>query len=228
MNIFANLNRIRTEIKNACAKAGRPENSVKLLAVTKTVGIPEIMELSANGQTLFGENRPQALRDKMRAIPPEAGKWHFIGPLQKNKIKYVYPFVEMVHSVDTLELVDAFGDWFRKTGKKCPCLLEVNISGEKNKHGFPPDEVLRVIDDLRKRDDLDIRGLMGMAPFVEDTEIIRKSFRTLSQLFKESISLSGPAFRAEELSMGMTDDFLIAIEEGATIVRIGRALFEDR
>jgi pyridoxal phosphate enzyme (YggS family) len=186
-----------------------------------------VAELLAAGHTVCGESRPQALRDKARALAGRPVRWHFIGPLQTNKIKYVYPIVELIHSVDRPELLDALRQWARKTGRRCPCLLEVHISDEPTKQGFAPDEVLSVIAGLRNDPDLDVRGLMGMAPFVSEEAPVRSAFRRLAELFRASRDLGGPAYHAQELSMGMTDDYPIAIEEGATIVRIGRALFGD-
>ncbi len=227
MPIADRLREIQDRIAQAARAAGRDPAAVQLVAVSKTVDTPVIAELLAAGHTLCGESRPQVLRDKARALAGTPVRWHFIGPLQTNKIKYVYPVAELIHSVDRPELLDALRAWARKTGRRCPCLLEVHVSGEPTKQGFGPDEVLPVIAGLRTDPDLDVRGLMGMAPFVPEEGPVRAAFRRLAELFRASRDLEGPAYRAQDLSMGMTDDFPIAIEEGATLVRIGRALFGD-
>ncbi len=226
MGISENLSKIKAKIRTTAERVGRNPEAISLVAVTKTVGIQEIKALLDAGHSILGENRPQALRDRMKELPDLPVRWHFIGTLQANKIKYVYPFVEMVHSVDSVDLLENFGEWFRKTGRRCPCLLEVRISSESTKHGFSIGEIPTLLRNIQNRPDLDVRGFMGMAPFVEDSEIIRRSFRSLNDLFSASKEFEGPAFRASELSMGMSDDFPIAIEEGSTMVRIGRALFE--
>ena len=210
----------------AAVRAGRSPDSITLVAVTKTVEKPQMLELIQAGQLIMGENRPQVLRDKVRLLEGSPVQWQFLGSLQSNKIKYVYPVARMIHSVDRVELFDLFGEWFRKTNRKCPCLLEVHISNETTKQGFSIDEVIDVIRSVKDRQDIDVRGLMGMAPFVEDRDVIRASFRTLANLFNASRDLQGLGYQAKELSMGMSGDFEIAIEEGATLVRVGSALLK--
>lgn len=227
MDLAHNLERIRTRIRCAAEGCGRRAEDVRLIAVTKSVGIDTIGLLVQAGQHLMAESRPQALRDRANHLAGKQIGWHFIGPLQANKVKYVYPIAEMVHSIDREELIDEFGKWAQKTGRKTPFLLEVHISPEPTKQGLEPKHVLKLIERIRNRPDLDIRGLMGMAPYVDDQNLIRSSFRLLSGLLGESRALEGPAYKACELSMGMSDDFALAIEEGATMVRIGTALFED-
>ncbi|KAF1082782.1 MAG: Pyridoxal phosphate-containing protein YggS [Candidatus Rifleibacterium amylolyticum] len=222
-----NLASIREKIAQAEQRAGRPAGSVKLCAVSKTVDHDVIAAMHACGQNIFGENRPQSLRDKSAALAGTDLSWHFIGHLQSNKIKYVYPVAELVHSIDRRELLDQFASWHQKTGKLCPVLLEVHISGEEAKQGFACEEILDVIKDYRSSQNLDIRGLMGMAPFVADETVVRDCFRRLREIFERSRELQGSAYRAEHLSMGMSGDFAIAIAEGATIVRIGTALFSE-
>ena len=223
--LASNLVRIKKQIVAAEQRAGKAAGSVKLCAVSKTVEHHVIAAMHACGQQVFAENRPQSLRDKSTLLAQTEICWHFIGTLQTNKIKYVYPVAELVHSIDRRELLDQFAAWFQKTGRKCPVLLEVHISGEETKQGFDCAEILNVIEEYRGSPDLDIRGLMGMAPFIADENVVRSSFRRLHDLFEKSRSLQGPAYHAIELSMGMSGDFEIAIEEGATIVRIGTALF---
>lgn len=214
-------------ISDAEKRANRPDGSTKLVAVSKTVDEEKIKEMFATGQQIFAEGRAQLLRDKAKCLSEVDIHWHFIGPLQKNKIKYVYPLAELVHSIDRVELLDEFAAWARKTGRKCPCLLEVHISEESNKQGFAPEEVLQVIERYRDNELLDIVGLMGMAPFVAEEKVIRGCFRKLAQLFSQSKKLEGISYHAKELSMGMSNDFEIAVEEGATLVRVGTALFAE-
>ncbi len=225
--LAANLARIRDKILKAEQSADRPAGSVQLCAVSKTVDHKVIAAMHAFGQQVFGENRPQSLRDKANLLAGAGLSWHFIGPLQTNKIKYVYPVAELVHSIDRRELLEQFSVWHQKTGKLCPVLLEVHISGEEAKQGFACEEILEVIGEYRSSKHLDIRGMMGMAPFVADENVVRGCFRKLRELFERSRDLQGSAYRAEHLSMGMSGDFTIAIAEGATIVRIGTSLFSD-
>lgn len=226
MSLSDNLQNIQNEIEAKIKTSGRKDGSVKLLAVSKTVGCDKIKEMFELGQRDFGENRPQVLRDKAKELEDLHINWHFIGHLQNNKVKYVYPIATLVHSIDRRELLDEFIEWAKKTSKKCPVLLEVHISGEEAKQGFEIDEVLDVIKDYKDCDYLDIRGLMGMAPLEADENKVRECFKTLYDLFIRSKNLEGKAYKAQELSMGMSGDFPIAIEEGATIVRIGTALFK--
>lgn len=224
-HLAENLARIKHEIAEAERHAGRATGSVQLCAVSKTVDHNVIAALHGLGQQVFGENRPQSLRDKSTLLQQTGLSWHFIGSLQTNKIKYVYPVAELVHSIDRRELLDQFANWHEKTGRLCPILLQVHISQEEAKQGFACEEILQVIEDYNNNEHLDIRGLMGMAPFVEDEGLIRTCFRQLHELFAQSRTRQGSSYQAQHLSMGMSGDFKIAIEEGATIVRIGTALF---
>ncbi|MBF0409823.1 MAG: YggS family pyridoxal phosphate-dependent enzyme [Candidatus Riflebacteria bacterium] len=225
MDISTNLRTVRERIDNAARRSGRNASDVSLIAVSKTVDSAAIKQMVNCGHSTFGENRPQCIRDKSRELAGEKISWHLIGTLQTNKIRYVYPLVELIHSVDRIELLKEFENWAVKTKRRCPCLLEVHISDEESKHGFDISEVTEVIASFNNCENLDIRGLMGMAPFTDDEKAIRTSFRKLRDLFDKSMKLCGKSYKAEILSMGMSDDFEIAIEEGSTMVRIGRALF---
>ncbi len=227
MSLNDNLKKVKNEISNSIAESGRKPDSVKLLAVSKTVGCDKIKEMYNLGQIDFGENRPQVLRDKAKELKNLHLNWHFIGHLQSNKIKYVYPIATLVHSIDRCELLDEFIVWAKKTNRKCPVLLEVHISGEEAKQGFEVTEVLEIIKNYRNNEYLDIQGLMGMAPLDADKDKIKNCFKVLKELFEKSKSLEGIAYKAQELSMGMSGDFPIAIAEGATIVRVGTALFSE-
>lgn len=227
MSLQDNFNCINDAIKTATANAGRGEGAARLIAVSKTVTSDKIREMFSLGQRDFAENRPQVLRDKVKELEDLSVNWHFIGHLQSNKIKYVYPVAALVHSVDRRELLDEFADWAKKTGRKCPVLIQVHISREEAKQGFDVEEVLDVIKEYRNNENLDIRGMMGMAPLDADDEKVRACFKELHELFEASKSLEGTAYKACELSMGMSGDFPIAIAEGATMVRIGTALFKE-
>lgn len=228
MSLRENYDNVSDSVKTASENAGREPGSVKLIAVSKTVTSDKIREMYAFGQRNFAENRPQVLRDKVKELEDISDiNWHFIGRLQSNKIKYVYPVAALVHSIDRRELLDEFAEWAKKTGRKCPVLLEVHISREEAKQGFDVEEILDVIKDYRDNENLDIRGMMGMAPLDADDNRVRACFRELSDLFEASKKLEGPSYKAKELSMGMSGDFPIAIAEGATLVRIGTALFKE-
>jgi hypothetical protein len=227
MNLLDRYSKIRKRIADKAAQCGRAESEIKLIAVSKTVEAPAIKVLAEAGHGDFAENRAQVLRDKNRILTGNAISWHFIGPLQTNKIKYVYPVASLVHSIDRVELIEEFIKWAEKTGRKCPILLEVHVSSEESKQGFDVDDVLDVISKYKDNEWLDIRGLMGMAPFVNDDLLVRDAFRKLRFLFEKSRDLEGVAYRAKDLSMGITNDFEIAIEEGATMLRIGSAIFSE-
>ncbi len=209
------------------SEAGRVASEVNLIAVSKTVDCQKIREMHACGQLDFAENRPQVLRDKARDLADLQLRWHFIGPLQSNKIKYVYPVASLVHSIDRRELLEEFAAWHRRSGRLCPVLLQVHISREAAKQGFACDEVLEVIKAYRESADLDMRGLMGMAPLDANESLTRACFHELAELFAASRALVGPAWHPEHLSMGMSGDFHLAIAEGATMIRIGTALFAE-
>lgn len=227
MTIKNNYETILSSIRETEKQCKRQANSVKLLAVSKTVTSDKIREMYSLGQRDFAENRPQVLRDKIKELIDLEINWHFIGQLQSNKIKYVYPHAALVHSIDRTELLDEFAKLAVKTNHKCPCLLEVHISGEESKQGFECNEILEIIKQYNNNPNLDIRGMMGMAPLDADNSRIKQCFHTLKQLFDESKQIEGISYKAKILSMGMSGDYKIAIEEGTTIVRIGTALFKE-
>lgn len=225
MPLAANLAKVQSAIAAAAAAAGRDQAQVGLVAVSKTVDSATIRAMHALGQRNFAENRPQMLRDKARELADLSIDWHFIGPLQSNKIKYVYPVAGLVHSLDRRELLDEFAAWACKTGRLCPALLQVHISRETAKQGFACAEILDIIKEFRDSEYLDLRGMMGMAPLDADEATTRACFHELAELFAASRSLQGRAWHPQHLSMGMSGDFHLAIAEGATLVRIGTALF---
>lgn len=214
--LHANLNAVQARIAAACNRAGREFNSVQLVAVTKAVGIDECRILHALGVTHMGENRIEIAAPKVEALG-SAITWHMIGNIQRRKAREVVQIFDRVDAVDRLELAEALQRRLEGTDKHLPVLLEVNVSGEVSKHGFAPEDLPNALRDLGAFNHLQITGLMTMAPFDAPEPDIRAYFRHLKALTRDH--------GLPECSMGMTNDYEIAIEEGATQVRIGSALF---
>ncbi len=211
-----NLRSIQRAISAAAEGAGRDPESVRLVTVSKTFPLEAIQAALDAGQTLFGENRVQEALPKIEKLTRSAASFHLIGHLQSNKARHAGAF-GMVESVDSIKLAQAID---RRLDHPLPILLEVNVSGEVSKHGFTPDDLTGAYAEIGTLPNLDVRGLMTVAPLAADPEEVRPHFRHLRTL-RDELGLL-------ELSMGMTNDFRVAIEEGATIVRIGRAIFGDR
>lgn len=227
INISDNINTTKQRIAAAALKCGRDPDSIKLLAVTKTIPTEYIIKAIDAGITMLGENYVQEARDKIAAIGSRA-QWHMIGHLQTNKAKYVVTLFDYVHSVDRMELAQELDKRAGLINRKLNVLIEVNVSGEKSKSGIPADDAPALIKQIAGLENLAMRGLMTMAPYSNNPENARPYFSALRNL-RDNISrqqISG--IPMEELSMGMTDDFEVAIEEGATIIRIGRAIFGKR
>ncbi len=223
--IVENLARLKGKIEESCKRSGRKPDEVKLIAVSKYFGVDSIIEAKNCGLTDFGENRAQELTLKFEKLG-DSVTWHFIGTLQKNKVKYAVKAAELIHSVDSLELVEEINLRSEKLGKVQKILLEVKTSEEETKSGLETEnEILVLVKRCSELKNVELKGLMTMAPLTDDTNIIRKSFRDLFNL-KDRINNKG--YNLTELSMGMTSDFEIAIEEGATMIRIGSAIFGDR
>ena len=221
----ANLHRIRERIAVACARAGRDLRDVTMIAVTKYADIDWVRKLVDLGVTDLGESRPQQLvaRDEMLS---QDVHWHLIGHLQRNKVEMVLPVVSRIHSVDSVRLLEALDSGARKLGVRPRLLLEVNVSGEASKDGFAPSDLISAWPKICGLDNVEIDGLMTMAPHSEDLVDVRRVFRELRELRDRLASASQGTRPLPDLSMGMSGDFEIAIEEGATIVRIGSSLFE--
>ena len=215
-------------IADACARAGRDPQEVDLLAVSKTVGPDEVALAIAAGQRLFGENRPQELSRKLAALrasgQADMVRFDMIGNLQKNKINQVLGNVRLIHSVSSPHLAEAISKRAEARGIVAPVLLEVNVSGEGSKSGFAPHEVLAAAEDLVKLGGIDVKGVMTMAP-ARDADAARKTFSGLRELRDELRIYTGLAL--DVLSCGMSDDFTIAVEEGSTLVRLGRIVFDQ-
>ena len=223
--IAANLEAIRTRITEAAVRAGREPGSVQLVAVSKTHPPADVAAAAAAGQCVFGESRVQEAREKIPACP--AGlTWHFIGHLQKNKVRQALPLFSFFHSIDGIALAQAMDRIAGESGKPTEGLLEVNVSGEETKHGFTPGQLRAEFPALSKLPHLRIRGLMTMAPYSDNPEDARPVFRALRELRDELQSAHGRPL--PELSMGMSGDFEPAIKEGATLVRVGSSIFGAR
>lgn len=224
-SITDNLALIHRRMSEAAVRAGRDPGSVRLVAVSKTHPAEAVIDATAAGQRVFGESRVQEARDKIPACP--AGlEWHFIGHLQKNKVRQALPLFSLLHSIDSLQLAQAVDRIAGETSKKAAVLLEINIAGETTKHGFTPDELRKEFAGLSKLRGIRISGLMTMAPYSDDPEDARPVFRALRKLrdgLQQEHGVSLP-----ELSMGMSGDFEPAIEEGSTLVRVGTAIFGSR
>ena len=216
---------LRAEIAASALRAGRGAGAVRLVAVSKTHPASAVVAAAAAGQRLFGESRVQEARDKIPACPPGL-EWHFIGHLQKNKVRQALPLFSFFHSIDSAPLARALDRVAGETGGAPEGLLEVNISGEETKHGFTPAALRAEFAALAALPNLRLRGLMTMAPYSANPEDARPIFRALRELRDELQSAHGRPL--PELSMGMSGDFGPAVEEGSTLVRVGAAIFGDR
>jgi hypothetical protein len=223
--IIDSIARIQEQIASACLEAGRKPEDVLLVAVSKTYGADVVQSAFEAGLNHFGENKPQELRDKSALLSDQI-VWHFIGSLQSNKVKYVVNAASYIHSIDSLKLAEEIARQAAKTQKHLKCLIEVKTSTEPTKAGIVDhDEVFRIAEFLNQQPELNLCGLMTIAPFVEERRVIKDAFHRLA-LLQDEMKRAG--FQLDHLSMGMTGDFREAIAEGATMVRIGSALFGNR
>jgi len=216
---------VEARIRAACARAGRPREAVTLVAVTKYVGPTVATILTELGVLDLGESRPQELWHKAEPLPP-AIRWHLVGHLQRNKVERTLRRVYLIHSLDSTRLLDALEDEAGRQGRPLDVLLEVNASGEEQKGGFAPAEVPELLPWLAGLKHVRVRGLMTMAAHVAAPEETRPTFAALRQLRDQLRAEAGESVTLEHLSMGMTNDFEVAIEEGATLIRVGSALFD--
>ncbi|MBQ4528114.1 MAG: YggS family pyridoxal phosphate-dependent enzyme [Clostridia bacterium] len=223
MSIKDNLDLIKTNIEAACSKCGRNPDDVLILAVTKTRSAAEINEAISLGITDIGENRVQELMSKYDDVVKNV-RWHIIGHLQSNKVKYIADKVCMIHSVESLKLASEINRQCEKIGKVMDILIEVN-SGEENKDGIDPDEVYSLIEAIIPMKNICIKGLMTMAPLGASEEKLRMVFSALRNLSLDILSRGYKNVSMQYLSMGMSDDYAVAVEEGSTIIRPGRSLF---
>jgi len=222
---FKNVQVVRNEIEAACAQGGRNPADVKLIGVTKTVTEDAILPLLNAGLNDFGENRWQQARAKLELPVAQSATWHFIGHLQLNKVKYIARHFDWIHSVDSVQLGEEISTCAARYGRTIRCLIQVNIAQEVQKYGLKANEVVDVIKEMQGLPHIELCGLMTMAPNTADVEETRLVFRELSLLQAHiRTHLSLPGF--QELSMGMSNDYLTAIAEGSTMVRVGRRLME--
>lgn len=220
--IAENLNYVREKVAQAAEKSGRKAEDVTLVVVTKTIDIPRIREAIAAGATDIGENYIQETDEKWTEIGPIV-RWHFIGHLQSNKAKQAVKMFSLIQSIDSLSLAQEIGKRALALGKTIDVLIEVNIAGEETKFGTKPEEVLSLAEEIASVDGVNLQGLMGMAPFVADPEEARKYFARLRDIWNKL-----PKEQRRWLSMGMSHDFEVAIEEGSNMVRVGTAIFGPR
>jgi len=225
--VAENLRRIREKIAEAALRVGRKPEEVKILGAAKGQSTEKIREAVAEGLTLIGENYVQEAEKKKPFLSDLSLTWHLIGHLQKNKAKKAFELFDLIETVDRIEIAEKLSKLCQKAGRRLPIFIEVNVGGEENKKGILPEALPELIRHIRDLPGLEIRGLMCIPPYFEDVEAVRPYFRRLRELrdeLQEKFDL--PALT--ELSMGMSHDFEVAVEEGATIVRIGTALFGPR
>jgi len=225
MDLAANLASVRERIAAACARANRDPGSVTLLAVTKTQPPDVVSEAARLGLALFGENKVQEAKNKISMCPGRLG-WHMIGHLQSNKARDAVTLFSMIQSIDSLHLAEEISKRAEQASKTMPILLEVNIVGEASKFGYKPEQLLADFNQLNALPRIEIHGLMTVPPWTPSPERVRPVFRRLRELKTECEQILGAPL--PQLSMGMTGDFEVAIEEGATLVRIGTGLFGER
>lgn len=224
--VLQNLNIVNEKVAESCLKAGRNPSEVKIIAVTKNTGLELIKEALDAGMRYFWESKAQELAEKYPLLGNNDIAWHFIGHLQRNKVKYIIDKSGIIHSVDSLRLAEEINTQAEKQGFVKNVLLEIKTSDEEAKYGLSSyKEIVELAAYCNEAGNLQLDGLMTVAPFTDDEKIVRKSFSKLRNLLER---LNSEGFRMHELSMGMTDDYKIAIEEGSTMVRIGTALFGAR
>jgi pyridoxal phosphate enzyme (YggS family) len=222
--VAENLDQVKRDIADACDQSNRPVDSVELVAVTKYAELPWVEALLELGQTTLGESRPQQLAQRANNLSEDVS-WHLIGHLQRNKVDLVLPKTTMIHSVDSWRLLDRIDLMASKLDKRISILLEINVSSEESKDGFAMQDIRSAIDKLPSYQHVDIQGFMAMAPIVSDPEQARGFFSSLRDL-RDEISQQIPELQLPQLSMGMSRDFKVAIEEGATLVRVGSRLYD--
>ena len=224
-DIQKHLERVRAQIAEAAEKSGRQPGDVELVAITKTHDAERVREALEAGQHVFGESRVQEARAKIPELPSNL-RWHFVGHLQKNKIRHALPLFELIHSVDSLALAQDTNRIAEEEGLHPRVLLELNVAGEGSKFGFKPETLRAEMETLLALNRLSIEGLMTIPPLADEAEASRKYFVDLREL-RDSLEKEF-SVRLPRLSMGMTNDFVIAVEEGATLVRVGTAIFGER
>lgn len=222
-----NLVEVKENIRRACEKSGRTPEEVTLIAVSKTKSISMIEEAYREGTRDFGENKVQEILDKYPVLPTDI-RWHMIGHLQRNKVKYIIDKVYLIHSVDSLRLAEEISSQATKKQVDVNILVEINIAQEKSKFGISRIEALQLVEDIAQLPHIYIKGLMTVAPFVENPEDNREYFQQIKKLSVDIMKKNIDNVNMSVLSMGMTGDYTVAIEEGATMVRVGTGIFGER
>ncbi len=227
--IGENLKEVHRNIENACLRVHRDPGEVTLIAVSKTKPVEMILEAVEEGERCFGENKPQEIKAKFDddRLPRDL-KWHMIGHLQRNKIRHIIDKVSMIHSVDSLRLAEAISEEAVKRQMVMPVLVEVNMAGEESKFGISPEEAEGFIRQIARLQGIVVKGLMTIAPYTDDPETNRPYFRTLRELSIDIAKKSIDNIDMCVLSMGMTGDYEVAVEEGATLIRVGTGIFGER
>jgi pyridoxal phosphate enzyme (YggS family) len=226
-DILANLNRVQERVAAAARRAGRSPEEIRLVAVSKTVGAERVREAMTAGVKILGENYVQEAQKKIEAIGHGIA-WHFIGHLQTNKAKVAARLFDLIHSVDSLSLAEELDKAAKKQGRILPVLLQISLSEETTKFGAKEREIFRMAESLATMEGIRVEGLMTMPPYFEDPEAARPYFGALRELSERLARQKIPRILMKELSMGMSNDFEVAIEEGATLVRVGTAIFGPR
>lgn len=227
-NIVMNVEKVRQSIRQAALRAGRDPEAVTLIAVTKTRPVEEIEAAVAAGLIHLGENRVQELKEKWEPLSGRGVIWHLIGSLQTNKARQALEMANLIHSLDRDSLLDELIRQAERRGSPCDVLVQVNVSGEESKHGISPGNLHPFLRRVSQQQWVRVRGLMTMAPLSERVEDARPHFRRLRELSEEVRTLALPNVSMEHLSMGMSSDYEVAVEEGATLVRVGTAIFGER
>lgn len=222
-----NLAKVEKNIEEACKKAGRERSEVTLIAVSKTKPVSMLQEIYDENIRHFGENKVQELCDKIEQLPKDIS-WHMIGHLQRNKVKYIVGKVALIHSVDTYRLAEEINIQAKKKNVIVPILVEVNIAAEESKFGISKEDSILLVEDISHLENVRIKGLMTIAPYVENPEDNRQYFQKIKQLSVDITNKNIDNVSMEILSMGMTGDYMVAIEEGATMVRVGTGIFGER
>ena len=225
--ISENLNYVHENMKAACQKADRNTEDVTLIAVSKTKPVSFLMEAYEQGCREFGENKVQELVEKYEAMPKDI-HWHMIGHLQRNKVKYIVDKVALIHSVDSMKLAEEINREAVKKQVDVSVLIEVNVAGEDSKFGVSPQETLSLVQEISALPKVHIKGLMTIAPYVENSEENRQYFEQLRELAVDISRKNIDNVSMNVLSMGMTGDYMVAIEEGSTLVRVGTGIFGER
>ena len=226
LRIRENVASVQGKMAEAARRSGRTPEAVRLVAVTKSAGEAEVRALVEAGCLVLGESRPQQLWDKAARLADLPVRWHLVGHLQRNKVRRTLPLIEMLQSVDSATLAAAVDRSAAELLLRVPVLLEVNVSGEAAKHGFAPDAVAPCLDELARLEHVEVRGLMCMAALEGGLPAARRDFAALRRLSDRLRASCPEGIRLDDLSMGMSGDYEVAIEEGATLVRVGSALFE--